>query len=32
MNGYSDSDFPEDERTYDITARVVNHAADGNVR
>lgn len=30
INGYSDVDFPEDERIYDMTVRVVNHAADGN--
>ena len=30
INGYSDVGFPEDERTYDLTFRVGNHAADGN--
>lgn len=29
INGYSDIDFLENERTYDMTVRVVNHAADG---
>ena len=30
INTLSKYYFPEDERTYDITVRVVNHAADGN--